>query len=873
MLISSWVGLICALLLPSEALAATPAECRASAALLELTLTDRNTVQSLCETKGIDETVTATFLDKLEVAPKWQMALFMRLARESWSNEAPKNPGAAAPLVKLKENLSTAVAALTKHPTQKKVPCSKAVQAFKEDATDRARGKFVQSPLRAETLEGCKSPELDEEQNVFVVIAGHAGDEVTVAFGIPHQAWHSMVVTQSVDVSGFRYFFAQVPRGSRTVIRHASSGDLQPARVDDQVLNGNHVSAPMADENAKYCMQFEGIMEGGGTVFLDGDPVPLSPRTPRNNDESKRKGKDENTNYFAARRFVRRDHHTLVVLNAAGQLRAEARIPPDDLKENDCYVRRFDLRTSKESTLLVSTESSCTQKGVVQPRIYYYAKSYIERSLQKGESFRDLEPWAAAISAITRVSTTVDSPGGRPRGGERARQDTRGAVRELAGELLRKGFNRAYIGHLSCSESTKSPTFTFVVHLLDLDAALDTESDELGGIDDNSQVLKTQHETVLDINDLSDLILAPLARLLNLPYGRLVTEQQKRRTFDYPTQPFEIWSPNKIPYRLRVYRLAADNAETRCASITRRRQLINTDRTDLTRMQGKLVQEVLYEHSLERGSNQPQRRRFTLKVDETGLYLVELELLTRFGMGLSVTRDCVAVDGDETVPRFALQVGMNPGVHELTSAIGGGGTHSHVMITAATPRMHGPPLMTWGLALGAGYAALSRYAGTPPSWNDLENSPDFEDDGTLQITWKRRSVLLALLPDFEYRFFCPFDAIFKTLNGCSDVSNRLKVIARAGPVIDIGTITTGEVPPELEDFRDGEAPDSHLFDGDVSALVQAGIGVTISEKIDFTLGGQLWFLGLDDVVGAQPENIRYDMLFAPGFFAELGYRP
>jgi hypothetical protein len=806
----------------------------------------------------------ATALERLAFEASWQITLLLGALRDV----LPEDPD------KLLVDLATRLA---------KAPCADAMKALREDAKTRRAAGLVLSPLRPDTLSKACTANIDRSNKVFVVVAGHEGDQVTLAFQPPNQTWSALRLIAHVSVDGFSYWFTQVPSSSRIIVRHQDANGTV-ARLHDLNATTDYVTPASKDENARYCVQFEGLGTVG-KVLLDGNEIPIGTRFIR--DTAAGAAPEKLVAYFAARSFVRKAEHQFVILDDAGKVNAEVSVRPEELKEDGCYVRRFDMTTRTASTLLMSVEPGCGSMGIVQPRVYAFAKKYLEATLREvpgsTETVSDMEPWAAALTAIARLNVALAPMGAREDGGERGHRDTRYMLQGLAGELLRKGFNRAYVGTLSCGQGANEPSFTFVVHRLDLETAVSSKWDEATASRQNNGIL-TEQETVTQLNDLRDVVRAPLARLLQRPYARFKTRTGSLRVAHDPSQLIELWQPpgQQAAALLRILRSTnVSDDQTRCAEIARERRLLSPAAPPDEAWNPGQHYDVVQEDKIplptpQQNGHSFEERRITLGVDTAGLYVVEMRLAQGDNTWRGITRDCIRVAGDETRVRYAAQLAITPGIRATSKALRGGGTVSQVMLSLSPKAWSFGPRATWTLPLVLGYSTLARDANTPPSWNDLSEGPQFDDDGTLPLSWTRRSILLGFRSDFEYRFLCAFGDLldnFYEPAACGEGWNRWKFFGRFSLLLDGGMISASRIHPSLRDFYDNQPTDSALLDVDVSGMVQAGFSLRLGSRMDIGAGAQAAWFGFDDALGVAPSSIRYDSLLGLGLIVEMGYHP
>jgi hypothetical protein len=850
----------------SRAAYGTPAAqdaCKAVAALPGAVSEDERTaLAAVCHgTQDLPPAKLAELLAKLEVEPSWQTALLLRLAAPS------------LPVSSKKPEVRAASAALN---GQSK--CGS--EALQKDAAERRRGQTADFPLTVELLS--KKPCVDETLSkllqpstmAVLTIVGEPGDSVSIALKVGN-AWTAERIDSFVDAEGYRYFFTIVPRQSTAIARHQHVGDLQPATVVvPGVVARDTTPSSLPDENARSCMEFR-VRANQGLLLVDGDPVPLL------SDGVLADG----TQRWWVRRYVRRDFHELTLLSLSTQAPVNLRIRPEDLPEQACFSRVFDLRQKQQSTLFITADDDCTKHGVVQPRLQIYASQYLRSALAgKAESFVDLAEWGSALDKINQLQRSIAVGGATPVGGNRGNLDVNATLQAVAGELLRQGFSKAYLGHMSCGESSGTVNYTFVVHRLGLGALQQSEQNDETGITGLANGLDTEHETTTQIDDLRDIIRAPLARLLNVPYVRLVTEDRERHVYDDRSYLLEAWRPDKSVFANALL-LRREAADSFCEGIRRRRRLVETRPFTQPPPHQRYVDDIdnvefpapADEIASQRLPGEPlASTRLSFSFDAGAIYAIEVGIR---GQPDSVSFTCVTVEGDEGSHRywFELSAATSPGMHDelhddnrYVAALMGVTTGQSWMLSRR---------VKFALPFVVGYEALFRRATTPPSWRDLGAGVAFSDGGELALSWNRQGLLLGPAPEIHLQIACGLSdfardvawslGASKSPAGCPGWS-RLDMFLRAGILLDAGIVFSHGLPDGLREFRAGREPGSSIVDLDVSGFADLGLALRLNRHLDVSLYGTAWYLGLSDV---DSWTMTYQRVGLFGGGAGIGYWP
>lgn len=864
--------------------------CEAVAGLRRALGPETRQIVELCQGK-VARTEAAEVLsraaDRLSDAPLWQATLLLEVG----STAAPRTSEMLPQLAKLARDI-----------VGPEPRCREVRAAFVEDARRRAARELVGVPLGSELLEpatcaaalgspeppGGAATDIRSDGRVFLIVAASPGDRVAAVVwpNVSARGGHGGPYVEELDVgwefSKVAYFVTSVPRGSEVIVRQQRSNADAPT-VFRQRMSESYASLPELGYAPRFCVEVE-VLASDGIPLLDGRVLPRA---------ASERGRRTWERYFA-RSFVPRSEHELVVVSpTTGAVQADVTIVETELRAEGCARRRLDLRKTNVSALIVTLDEACSDQGIVRELVSSYAKGYL-RAHGPGRLV-DFDAWATALGAVGSLHGSLSAAGSAPVGAGRGRLDSSETLKSAAGELMRQGFREAFVSHLSCSAGGQRPSFTFVVHRLVLSSLQSVEQSDLYGMDESKFGLSTERETVTRLDDLRDAVRAPLARLLEVPYARLVTEAKVKDLHGKPEQLVELWSPRRVRtgLTLELFRFKdAGAAKTYCSDVDERRMLVSVAPEERKPV-GETAELVLQrELALTSGSSglkadgQADRtaRRpggqavewVRLPFTYPGTYLVALTLKAdgaalpeadRKWMG---ERSELCVEGADarirafgllSVSPLALGTRTELGTEELSHfALLGG-------LSFSRPN-------EVGLSLAAGYASTSHHAATPASWNDLGAAVDYDPRGTLDLGWERRSFVLGAGPEIEVLPFCPGPASWfskRPSGGCTELSRRFAVVLRSLLMLDAGFLKVGDIPAELTEFRNTNASTATLLDFDVNLALHAGVRVRLERRLDAMLLANFWWTGLDDALVPKRDLVSYDNRWVFGIAGGVGY--
>jgi hypothetical protein len=578
---------------------------------------------------------------------------------------------------------------------------------------------------------------------------------------------------------------------------------------------------------------------------------------------------------YWARRFVRTERHgrpvvhvVTVVDRPAGKILGELAVPPNALSTEVCTHRRLDLRRTNVSALIVSQDAACDDQGVVLAVLRRYVRDQLETDLGAEEKLVDFEAWATALGAINELHVSLSAVGSQAVGGDRGRLGAIENLRLASGELMRRGFRRAFVAHLSCSSRPGKGSYSFLVHQLNLRELQEMDRSRLAGMAEVEDALETYEHTVTHRSDLRDLVDATLARRRGRTHARLVTPQRAPRLHGRPQQCVEAWWPDDTTsrVRMRVLRMKESSRVTAlCAGVEERRRLATAEPFETPPDDTVEVANILVPAKI-------TRERLALPLPISELYLVELIV-----DDVVLSYRCVEpVESDMFIWWLT---GFSPALLNPRPELDRETTqYSSILVGFALRQPSGmavSPLI--------GHANLYRLTHTSPTWNDVlppfvGGAPEFSDAGTTRLSWIRRSILMGLGLDWDIRVGCTVNRWVKPGRGpcCSDHARRWGLLTRLMLAVDVGLIDTSDIPAEYYDFREGRGPNAQLLDIDLISGLYGGLRIRTTERLDLYLLANLSVLGLDDAVRLNRSKgykgeVSYDFLWVGGISAGMGW--
>lgn len=795
--------------------------CAAASALEGLDANDREAVAALCRGENRNPDELSRLLNALAGSPRWQTTLYLSLvakrlppARSIESLTAPPTAGLAQLVAK---------------------PACPLRAALEKDAADRGQRNAVGVPITMERLERC-GVRADGRQRVLT-IAGANDDQITLAlFGAgPPQA---LRMVDSHEIASIRYFVAVLPAGARVLVLHQAANTDEPAQVYDVTMATDAVNQPQ-EAGRRYCVEVQVKASSETLVLLDAQ---LLSRTLgwRSSDEH---------SYWVRAQVEFADHQLNVLRSDGGEL---ARLPilKTELSPSQCATYRLDLTDRKDVAFTIAVDEACSTAGVVPARARMFLKALLEE--QHGLVVKDLEAWGEVFRTVHGLQQNIGVFGVQAAGVARGSLDSFESLKLAAGELTREGFNEAFVSKLSCSTDSGQWTSTFTVYRLKVaelrNQAKGTQHSDI------TRAIVPEYETVTSLDDLRDLIAAPIARLHGRGYVRWITDRSEFRLYASPGVLADIRLPEKARATVKtaVYDLEPAQASSYCSTVRRKRRLVLLEKLDPPPLGPESSPfRSLEEFAFDAGSVAGERFVKLPGLRRGGTYVVEAALV--------VTTPASEGGASETLRTrtFTCVDITDSGTHVWglfdASFWSHGSRNQRDSISTLLGMSFGPTGES-ALWTVVGLSATFLSANVPPSWDDVATFRNYDVDGEGELTWQRRSLLLGAGMQYEVVY-----------------ARGHAFVLRWAALLDIGDIATDTVPDGLPTFLEKRSPGDNIIDIDLSALAHAGFRFQVGERLQAQVLAGCWVRGFDDPLFDDPASIRRDGGLSFSAALGLGY--
>lgn len=447
---------------------------------------------------------------------------------------------------------------LFRHPNAHKPECSDAFGRF--DAQLRAAlagdGPRATTALRAmlESREGrgCNGsvPAPAGEGQHYLSIAGYQGDRITIfelppvgvvaeprvyALGVP--LWEDGTpAAEQLSV-------AVVPEGVPVLVRieNAQRRPQQPfALFRPDVIGHDGTPDVFLDTrvSASACLEFDLTLPAGAHVLVDGWTLQVATRLQG----------------FSAKLPVLPGKHTVSVLvRDAADPGAGERLRLSDEREVEttgpgCVQVSHDAseRTRERIVLLpLHVDADCGRAGVneikLRERIQRFAREHrrpLEAAARELRDFSDVADFARGLAGFDELVAALR---GDATGRARGQDDSAQRLGGVAKEIRRQGFDRLISMSLSCYRVEAGWEYSTVARSVDLNRAQQCGPNALewdGVFDAHTALLTDPHE-------LYDGLVAPLARLLGLPYVHFKQAAEPQRFASDIRVAIELYDPQR----------------------------------------------------------------------------------------------------------------------------------------------------------------------------------------------------------------------------------------------------------------------------------------------------------------------------------------
>jgi hypothetical protein len=431
--------------------------------------------------------------------------------------------------------------------------------------------------------------------------------------------------------------------------------------------------------------------------------------------------------------------------------------------------------------------------------------------------------------------------------------------------------------HLSCAGRADRSGFTMVASQIDLESLRLRREQPVAKFDPIRDPI-SEYETSDSVDNLRDLISAPLARLVHAPYLRLGAPSSSN-LFARPTLSVDVFLPGgghdasrskgeakassaalgELAGKVSI-KSAFQEDEARCDEISAWSQLASSEAGPGTDTGDPGDELELVPKATANGST--RTLVYELRGKRAGLYLLTARMEAPHGAAPTSIRaqKCIRLEGG-SAQLGAWFVWLPMRLDQRNAAPTSMNNHFAVVATLSSGRdtTWGPLSLTPGLL--AGYSAHYRAVRSPPSWGDVATGR-VGTSGETDLNWMRRALLLGTFLDFDLPL------------GGGPVSRRWGLLSRIYLNLDIGWIDPSDIPSSMTTYLSGRTSEGSIFDVDISGGLALGARHHFSSRWELSLLGQIAWLGADDLVGgwlvsSRLRRIEYDSVVAWGFSLAL----
>ena len=637
-----------------------------------------------------------------------------------------------------------------------------------------------------------------------------------------------------------------------------SRPDLYSGRLDkDRIL------LPESPRSgARTCLHLQVAYPRGGLVVLDGEV-----RVPRTSSSDK-----SAYTHYDQLVYVLKGEHQLLVLGSRN-LRNERpvlsnrAIRVDSQSSAMCMPARFDLSPIRKEVGIMDedVEAECLSAGLDQIRLHQRLREFLANSRL---SFSDLHGVTDALQAFQHAMGTVNSAGVAASGAKRERLDLLTNLGIAASERLRQGVKKLLRLRVNCSHRRDDWTYAVSAVLIDLSEISRESRDPVTGISTEHQV-QSEVEELTDPVEFRDGVVAPVARVLGLPYTRFLPNmsQAVTRPREMSTsasryeQPIELlvasFVPNQADSRpvthgatVRLRALAKDDAASLCDSVRLANSLQGpgNDRTLPGAVAGA---------SAPRESGRTAQVRVRVDPPGAGTYLATIT---------------TGEPQDAREPQHCVHVVRSPIEVSLLGGVSFGSLFTPLRVLRSEQDYSINYLLASlgpraGPALLVGVSNSSLRGQTSSSLDDIRAGVFYDENGKTAYTFRETSLLFGAGWSFSETLLCEW------FGWCSTFGRRLNLTLRPSALLSIGLPSVDDIPIQLVDFRRDARQG---VDADVFASIDVGFTYRVTPNYSFGLSAQLLAPKLVDLLRypfAERSDQNYrSVTFDPRLAFALGAR-
>ncbi len=663
---------------------------------------------------------------------------------------------------------------------------------------------------------------IDPQSWTLLIFFGSQRDAIRLVVGDPYpSAFRARRATVS---RGWGVYFAVVPRGALLSVsverprEPPRSAEQRPERwsFPDVAPSTEPEAVRWLGQDRSVCVELAVAMEPSAVIYLDGQQLSCREQVAQPGKRVRR-----------FRTHVSRDGwHELAVIGrpASGGPRrvvlASKQFSVFDVATGHCHEERLDLRqrASARTVALLGVRAGelCPAAGVDRARLRHALARQLRRL---GRAVKDIETWTDTIEGLGALKEAIQTLGGVPVGAERGRLDTFQAVGMGAAELKRRGFGTVVSAMLECSRHGEQGRweYSLVGRRLDVQRLIEAARDTVTGID-LDDVVQSHIELATERSELRSALGKLLGHMFDRPYLRFDNPPAENRFLDALELPVEVKTA------------AAQSKDARRAVVVRTRPLGRSEARRLCRcveLAGSLGRSR--PEGLERDAWHSEQSK-ELPLSATPVNHSEWVLPGRAGWHLAhaalidanapqlppLAEDYVCVHVQESAPVIAVDLGFAQPFN-LRDELGADLDAWSVNISA------GPERYPFEASLG--YLLTKRGGDTPPSWNDLEVSLPFDQQGRFPYRVETHWVLFG----GSWRVIETFaDSKLCTLFGgwaCAPFLRRLGLVTRLGL---LGSV-------RFNDFSGAES----LPSAEQAASVRLGLGGALQLGLRYSVTGQM----------------------------------